>query len=122
MFNIGPMEFLVLAAVGFVLIGPERLPQLAKDAAQLLRSLRDMAQGARTQLADELPDEFKNFNPANLNPRTAIRNAILGDEDFSGLNPSAMIQKALRDESVDPPTAGGASSGPPSAPKDHDAT
>lgn len=94
----------MLAAVGFVVLGPDKLPELARDAARMLRSLRDMAHGARTQLAEELPEEFKNFNPANLNPRTAIRNAILGDEDLSSLNPTALIQNALKDESSGTPT------------------
>jgi len=97
-FNIGFGEMLVLAIVGFVLIGPDKLPQLARDAGQMLRTLRDMAQGARSQLAEELPEEFRNFNPANLNPRTAIRNAILGDDDLTTLNPKAMFTKAFSDD------------------------
>ena len=32
MFNIGPMELIVLAVVGLIILGPDRLPDLAKDA------------------------------------------------------------------------------------------
>jgi sec-independent protein translocase protein TatB len=102
-FNIGPLEFLVLAAVALVVFGPDKLPQLAKDAARMLRTLRDMAQGARTQLTSELGPEFANFDVSSLNPRTVIRNALLGeDEDFSSLNPRDAITRALRGED-DPP-------------------
>lgn len=98
MFNIGPLEFLVLAAVALIVFGPERLPELARDAARMLRTLRDVAQGARTQLNTELGPEFADFDLASLNPRTAIKNALLGDEDFTSLNPRESIQRALRGE------------------------
>ena len=81
MFNIGPMEFVVLALVGIVVLGPDRLPQFARDAANLLRTLRELATGARTQLRDELGPEFADLDLRNLNPRTALQRAILGDEE-----------------------------------------
>ena len=54
MFNVGPMEFVVLALVAVIVLGPDRLPALAKDAARLIKTLREIATGARTQLRDEL--------------------------------------------------------------------
>lgn len=98
MFNIGPLEFVVLAAIALIVFGPDRLPELARDAARMLRSLRDVAQGARTQLNSELGPDFADFDLSSLNPRTAIKNALLGDEDFSSLNPRESIQRALRGE------------------------
>jgi sec-independent protein translocase protein TatB len=81
MFNVGPMEFVVLALVAVIVLGPDRLPQFARDAANLLRTLRELATGARTQLRDELGPEFADMDLRNLNPRTAIQRAILGDEE-----------------------------------------
>jgi sec-independent protein translocase protein TatB len=75
------MEMLVLAIVAVVVVGPERLPKLARDAAQLIRSLREMATGAREQLRDELGPEFADVDLRNLNPRTALTRAVFGDED-----------------------------------------
>ena len=98
MFNVGPLEMVVLAAVALILFGPDKLPQLAKDAARMLRTLRDLAQGARSQLTNELGPEFSNFDLNSLNPRNAIRNALLGDEDLSALNPKDMLSRALRGE------------------------
>jgi sec-independent protein translocase protein TatB len=97
-FNIGPLEFVVLAAVALIVFGPDKLPQLAKDAARMLRTLRDLAQGARSQLNDELGPEFADFDLRSLNPRTAIRNALLGDEELPNLNPREVISRALRGE------------------------
>ena len=106
MFNIGPLEFVVLAAVALVVFGPDKLPQLAKDAARMLRTLRDIAQGARSQLNSELGPDFADFDLSSLNPRTAIKNALLGDDearpDLSGLNPREAISRAWRGEDVPP--------------------
>ena len=81
MFNVGPMEMVVLALVAVIVLGPDRLPQFARDAANLLRTLRELATGARTQLRDELGPEFADMDLRNLNPRTAIQRAILGDDE-----------------------------------------
>jgi sec-independent protein translocase protein TatB len=119
-FNIGPFEFLVLAAVALIVFGPDKLPQLTKDAVRMLRTLRDIAQGARTQLTSEMGPEFANFDLQSLNPKTALRNAIMGDDDLDSINPKEMLSRALRgeDEPVKPvsaemaaPSGGGAGAG-----------
>ena len=58
MFNVGPMELMVLAHRRPHRLGPDKLPALARDAARMLRTLRELATGARTQLRDELGPEF----------------------------------------------------------------
>jgi sec-independent protein translocase protein TatB len=80
-FNIGPLEFAVLAAVALIVFGPDKLPHLAKDAGRMLRTLRDLAQGARTQITSELGPDFADFDLASLNPRTAIQRALMGEDD-----------------------------------------
>jgi sec-independent protein translocase protein TatB len=87
MFNIGPMELGVLVLVALIVLGPEKLPGLAREAAQMLRTLRDLATGARRQLKDELGPEFPDLDLSalndlrSLNPRTAISRAIFSDDD-----------------------------------------
>lgn len=100
MFNLGPMELILLAIVGLIVLGPERLPQLARDAGRMLRTLRDLAQGARTQLRDELGPEFADVDLRNLNPRTAIRRAVLGDDldiraDLGSMNPRTFLKDTI---------------------------
>ncbi|MFN2561351.1 MAG: Sec-independent protein translocase protein TatB [Jatrophihabitans sp.] len=115
MFNIGPFELAVLAIVGLIVLGPDRLPGLAKDAARLLRSLRDMATGARQQLRDELGPEFADVDLRNLNPRAAVAKAVFGDDlpdlskyDPRRLNPGNAVRDAIFGD--DPaPSANGAS-------------
>ena len=77
MFNIGPMELLVLAIVGLVVLGPDRLPGFVRDSARLLRSLRDMATGAREQLRDELGPEFADLDLRDLDPRAIVKKHIM---------------------------------------------
>jgi sec-independent protein translocase protein TatB len=96
------MEVVVLAIVGLIVLGPDRLPGLTRDAARLIRSLRDMATGARQQLRDELGPEFADVDLRTLNPRTAVQRAIFGDEiNLSKLNPrTAMRDAILGDEDL----------------------
>jgi sec-independent protein translocase protein TatB len=91
------MELIVLAVVGLIILGPDRLPDLAKDAARMIRTLRDLATGARTQLRDELGPEFADVDLRNLNPRTAITRAILGDDadKLQNFNPRTAIQRGI---------------------------
>jgi sec-independent protein translocase protein TatB len=101
-FNIGPLELVVLAFVGLVVLGPERLPGLARDAGRLLRGLREMATGARTQLREELGPEFADIDLRSLNPRTAITRALLGDDvDPGSLNTAAGLRSFLTDPGAD---------------------
>jgi sec-independent protein translocase protein TatB len=101
-FNIGPLEALVLAIVGLIVLGPDKLPELARDAARLLRNLRDMATGARQQLRDELGPEFADVDLRNLNPKTAVQRAIFGDDvpdlrkyDPRRYNPGAVVRDTI---------------------------
>src|SRR6201995_3576132 len=78
------MELLGVAVVGLIVLGPDRLPALARDAARMLRTLRELATGARTQLRDELGPEFAELGLGELrkfNPRPALQRAILGDDE-----------------------------------------
>ena len=89
------MELGVLVLVGLIVLGPEKLPGLAREAAQMLRTLRDLATGARRQLKEELGPEFSDVDLSglrelrSLNPRTALTRALLSDdEDVAAQQPS----------------------------------
>lgn len=103
MFNIGPMELLVLAVVGLIVLGPDKLPSLARDAARMIRTLRDLSTGARAQLRDELGPEFADLDLSSLNPRTAIQRAVLGDGlDLRSLDPRADVARMVRGDDAQP--------------------
>jgi sec-independent protein translocase protein TatB len=105
-FNIGPLELIVLAFVGLIVLGPERVPGLAKDAGRLLRELRDMATGARTQIREELGPELADLDLRSLNPRTMITQAILGDDIAPGALSGRGAFQRLLDGGSDTPATG----------------
>ena len=104
MFNIGPLELVVLAIVGIVVLGPEKLPGLARDAARMLRTLRELATGARQQLREELGPEFADLDLRSLDPRTAVQRAVFGDDvpDLRKYNPRTAVRDAIFGDDDEP--------------------
>src|SRR4030095_15548952 len=74
----GP-EFVLLLVLAVILFGPERLPDLARNAARLLHYLRTVAGSAQQQLTKELGPEFENVDFRDLNPRTFVQKHLLDD-------------------------------------------
>lgn len=79
MFDIGPAEFMVLAIVAIFVFGPDRLPDIARQAGQLLRTARRALTNARSQLSDELGPEFKDLDLRDLNPRALVQKHLIDD-------------------------------------------
>ncbi len=82
-FDIGALEFLVLALAALFIFGPDRLPDIARQAARGLRQVRNMAANARRELSRELGPEFEDLDIRDLNPRNFVRKHVLDgiDED-----------------------------------------
>src|SRR3954468_14719972 len=92
MFNqIGWSELIVLAIVGLVVLGPERLPQGAAHAARMLRQLRAMARSATADLKAELGPEMADLDLASLHPRRMMQSVLDDDEEpYSGRQPTPL--------------------------------
>jgi len=78
-------KLLVIGLIAVLIIGPDRLPQLAAQFARLIRSLRDMANGAKERMREEMgPDyddvDWQKLDPRQYDPRRIIREALLEDE------------------------------------------
>jgi sec-independent protein translocase protein TatB len=74
----GP-EFVLLLVLAVILFGPERLPDLARKAARVLRYLRTVAGSAQQQLSKELGPEFENLDFRDLNPKAFVQKHLLDD-------------------------------------------
>ena len=77
-------KLLIIGVIAVFLLGPERLPGYAAQFARLIRSLRDMAQGAKDRMREEMGPEFdevdwKKLDPRQYDPRRIIREALLDD-------------------------------------------
>lgn len=85
MFDVGLAELAVIALVAIFVFGPDRLPELAKQAGAMLRKARDFANSARDELRDELGPEFSDLELRDLDPRTIVRKHIIeAMEDAEG--------------------------------------
>ena len=85
MFGINGAEFLVIAVVALLVIGPERLPKYAAQLGRMVREARRMASGAREQVRAEMGPEFddvdwRKLDPRQFDPRRIVREALLEDE------------------------------------------
>ena len=100
MFDIGMGEFLGLAVIALLVLGPDKLPKFAADAARLLHQVRKMANTARDDVRRELGPELQGISLEDLNPRTALRKHVLdpldldGDVDVSADDRAARARKA----------------------------
>jgi sec-independent protein translocase protein TatB len=78
--NLGLPELLLLAVIGLVVFGPERLPKAAADAVRVIRQLRQLAHGAVQEMKTELGPELADVDLASLHPRRLVEDHIFGDE------------------------------------------
>lgn len=75
----GEIVLLILAAL--ILLGPSRLPEYAAKLGQGVRYLRDLAEGAKGQIEEELGPTFQDIDwrqldPRQYDPRRIVRDAL----------------------------------------------
>lgn len=75
-FDFGGGELIGLAVLALILVGPDRLPKLASEAASLVRKIQRFTHAATQELRENLGPGFENLQPADLNPKTFIRKQI----------------------------------------------
>jgi len=98
MSGIGGSEFILLCLIGLLILGPERLPRVARQLGSWIGKARQMTRGLQRQLEDELdaeknlgfdPKELKNLNPNQLlTPNDDDTYSPLHDEDGEEDGPS----------------------------------
>lgn len=101
MFDIGMGEFLVIAVIAVLILGPDRLPKAIAEGSRWLRALRDQAANARREIV----------NAADLDPAMTddLRKTM---SDLSELHPRRLASSILSD--VNPMAA---ATPPPAAPR-----
>jgi len=98
MFGIGGGEFIAIALLAVVLVGPDKLPQFSADSARFIRKIRDLAQGATKDLRENLGPGYEDLKVADLHPKTFIKkhiNEVLAE-------PSAEIAEIKKAAKIDP--------------------
>lgn len=74
-------EILILIIAALVILGPQRLPEYAAKLAHGIRYLRDLAEGAKGQIKEELGPGFEDIDwrqldPRQYDPRRIVREAL----------------------------------------------
>jgi Tat protein translocase TatB subunit len=52
--GIGPLELIVVLIIAFIVVGPERLPELARSIGKQVRDLRALSQGLTSEWQREI--------------------------------------------------------------------
>lgn len=86
--NIGWTEFLVIAMIGLIVFGPERLPEMSAQFARFIKTLRTKAGEATAELTGSVDtkavtDLAKDLR--GLTPRGLTTNAVSSVAGLTGL-------------------------------------
>jgi len=98
MFGIGGGEFIALAMVAAVLVGPDKLPKLTTDLANFIRKIRNLAQGATQDLRENLGPGYEDLSVSDLNPKKFIARHL--NEAIA--EPAAEIEEIKKIAKIDP--------------------
>lgn len=75
-FDFGAGEIAGLAVLALILIGPDRLPTFAVEAAKFIKRIREIATTTTNELKENLGPGFEDLKPQDLNPKTFIKNQL----------------------------------------------
>ncbi|MFY0409435.1 sec-independent translocase [Solicola sp. PLA-1-18] len=102
-------EIAVVVIVAVLVFGPDKLPDLARQAGQMLRTVRQMVDNAKSDLADEMGEDFaglKDLNLRDLDPREVVRRNIVeameGPRDRPSKSAAAAADRPLEEDETPP--------------------
>lgn len=124
-FDIGLGELIGIAVVALIVLGPEKLPRYAADAARMLRTVRKMANDARAEVTRELGPDLQDIGLGDLNPRNLVRRHLLDPIDIDDLDDLGDRRSARRQQTTGTTGPAGATGtdGPAATPRyDEDVT
>lgn len=117
MLNVGPLELLVVLAVALIVVGPERLPELARSVGRVLRQFREVQDEVRDMVSSGVDDDMRQAADEFRKVTGGIKRAT----DVKGAVRRA--ERTIRDETAAlrtprtaPPKRADGPSSPPPAP------
>ena len=75
-FDFGAGELIGLAVLAMILVGPDKLPSFAVQAAKMVKKLRSLTVTATNEIKESLGPGFENLQPADLHPKTFIKKQL----------------------------------------------
>lgn len=75
MFGIDGWEFIIVVIIALIVLGPERLPEVARQVGSVVRTVRQMYANVRADMGPEFDDFERGVRDLrSLNPREQVRN------------------------------------------------
>lgn len=98
MFDVGLPEFFVLALLGLVIFGPDRLPAMAAQAARFINRMKAQASQASAELGEgidtasiaQVATDLKKFTPMGMVTST-VMNAATGNKSAQSNRPAPQL-------------------------------
>ena|GEM_PF-943299 len=75
-FNVGTAELLLIFAIALIVVGPRRLPQIARDFGKILNDLRKMSQEFTKDLTLELNPSSEESETGDIADQNASEKAV----------------------------------------------
>ncbi|MEP6479304.1 MAG: sec-independent translocase [Rhodoglobus sp.] len=99
-------KLLIIGIIAVFVLGPERLPHYASQLARFVKSVRNMANGAKDRMREEMgPDfddiEWRKLDPRQYDPRRIIREALAEDEVPVVKAPTAVVANGPMESAYD---------------------
>jgi sec-independent protein translocase protein TatB len=76
MFGISGGEFITLVVLALILIGPDRLPTVSRDAARIIVKFRGYLQNFTNEMKSNLGPGFEDLKPEDLHPKKFIQKQL----------------------------------------------
>ena len=102
MFDIGLGELAVIAFIAVLVFGPDKLPELARQAGRFLHHAKTFANNARDELRTELGPPTPTSKLRDLDPRTIVRKHVIEAMEDAEAESSPRVARCARSRR-DPP-------------------
>jgi len=103
MFNVTGGELIIILAIALVVLGPERIPEVARSAGRMINKIKTMTEGFSSGVSDVMDDPamkpFKELTELAANPRQKLAEYALEAEAEERAKKEAALQSA--DEPVE---------------------
>ena len=99
MFNIGGGEFLVIAVIALIVLGPQRLPEAARQVGKVMGDLRRLSSGFQNELKGALEESER---AAETGPRRDVLAAAATDDAEPPATPGAPTLNGSEPSQVGP--------------------
>lgn len=88
MLNVGGGEILVILLVALLVLGPDKLPDAARNAGKLMRQVKQLSSGFQQEIRQALDDDPSSQRPTNV-PGTSAGPALAPFDETGDMSAAA---------------------------------